>query len=66
MHLLSRKAAVSAAAAAADGHAGGDGNGWKHDSLKCRPSDSTIRSAYRRIRRFGVRAVKFNDLECQP
>ena len=30
-----RKSRVSAAAAAADGHAGGDTNGWKHDSLDC-------------------------------
>ena len=30
-----RKSRVSAAAATADGHAGGNTNGWKHDSLDC-------------------------------
>ena len=42
MHSFSRKSIVSAAAAAADGHAGGDTNGWKHDNLECRPLNSTI------------------------
>ena len=32
---FSRKGIVSAAAAAADGHAGGDTNGWEHDNLDC-------------------------------
>ena len=42
MHSFSRKSIVSAAAAAADGHAGGDTNGWKHDNLECQPLNSTI------------------------
>ena len=34
--------AVSAAAAAADGHAGGDANGWNPNNMECQPLNSTI------------------------
>ena len=61
-----KNGAVSAAAAAADGDAGGYDNGRKHNNLECRPSNSMIWSADRQIRRFGVPTVRFNNLECRP
>ena len=42
MRSLSRKGDVSAAAAAADGHAGGDANGWNPNNMECQPLNSTI------------------------
>ena len=38
----------------------------KFDDLECRPSNSTIGSADRRMRPFDVQPAKFNDLEWGP
>ena len=66
MRSLSRKVDVSAAAAAADGYAGGDDNGWKHDNLECRPSNSTIACSPVACSPVAYAPVAYSAVACSP